>query len=95
MDGLSESLKEQLVTIIRQEYENCDFLPAAAQLLTGRIKLLCEEVAMGKPSFTQLRDSIGEIGIFLSNTEKRLSEVEDCYTKLVEALADEKNPAGS
>lgn len=95
MSGVSESLKQELVTIIRQEYENCDFLPAAAQLLTGKIKLLCDDVADGKLGFTQLRDSVGEIGIFLSNTEKRLSEVEDCYTKLVEALANEKKTADS
>jgi hypothetical protein len=33
-----------------------------------------------------MRDTIGELGLYISNLERGLNEVEECYTKLVEAL---------
>jgi hypothetical protein len=53
-------LKQKLISIIKKDYEDCQFY------------------------------EIGEVGLFISNSEKRLEEVEECYTKLVEALAEGK-----
>lgn len=87
MAKLSESLKLKLKTIINDDYEECRFVVAAAQLLTNKIHEIAE---MEDADFNHLRDSIGEIGVLISNAEKRLQEVEDCYTKLIETLAEEK-----
>jgi DNA anti-recombination protein RmuC len=57
-------------------------------MLVNKIKDFSQRIQATGTSFEQLRDEIGQIGVFLSNAEKRLQEVEDCYTKLVESLAD-------
>ncbi len=89
MAKLSDSLKIKLKTIISDDYEECRFVVAAAQLLTNKIHEIAK-MQEADAEFEALRDSIGEIGVLISNAEQRLQEAEDCYTKLVEALADEK-----
>jgi hypothetical protein len=90
MAKITDTLKKKLLTILIDDYENCEFFMAASQMLANKIQDAKDLIEKGDTDFTRLRDSIGEIGIFISHTEKRLEEVEDCYTKLVEALADEK-----
>jgi hypothetical protein len=90
MTELSKKLKQKLLAILKDEYEDCRFFMAASNILTNKISDLSETIQNDNLNFNELRDSIGEIGLFLSNTEKRLQEVEDCYTKLVEILAEEK-----
>ena len=84
-------LKQKLVSIIKKDYEECQFYMASTNMLLNKIKdltLLLEQEVL---DFDRLRDEIGGIGIYLSNAEKRLEEVEECYTKLVEALAESKD----
>ncbi len=90
MSKIQHHLKQRMLSIIKDEYEDCSFFTAAAQLLTNKFHNIAEDIQNDKLSFNELRDTIGEIGIFISNTEKRLNEVEECYTKLVEAMADDK-----
>jgi len=90
MAQISNNLKEKLLTIIQSDYEDCQFFVAASQLLVNKIKDLSKTIEQRKIDFEELRDNIGELGIFISNTEKRLEEVEECYTQLVETLSDEK-----
>jgi len=90
MAKISEPLKQKLLTILKNDYEECQFFMAASQLLTNKIHDITDIIENRDPDFNTLRDSIGEIGIFISHTEKRLGEVEECYTKLVEALSEEK-----
>jgi len=52
---------------------------------------LTPEARNQETTFEQLKDEVGQIGIFLGNAEKRLQEVEDCYTRLIDALADNIN----
>lgn len=92
MPKASKKLNRKLLSIIKDDYEECQFFLAESHLLTNKIKALAETIQNQELDFNKLRDSIGEIGIFLSNTEKRLQEVEDCYTKLVDTLAKD-NPA--
>lgn len=87
---ISDTLKQQILSIIRDDYEECQFFMASSNLLTNKIKDIAETVEKQDLEFSKLRDTIGEIGMFINNTEKRLEEVEECYTKLVEALAEEK-----
>ena len=86
----SATLKKRLITIIKDDYEECQFYIASSHMLINKIKDLTEIINQQETDFNKLRDEIGEIGIFISNAEKRLEEVEECYTKLVEALAEEK-----
>ncbi len=87
---ISDSLKSKLLSILHDDYEECQFFMAAANLLTNKMMSVSDTLQNEDIDFTALRDAIGEIGIFLSNAEKRLEEVEECYTKLVEKLAEEK-----
>ena len=91
MKKLPEKLKKRIISIVKEDYEECRFYTAASQLLVNKINDISKSLEQESVDFTAFRDSIGEIGIFVSNAEKRLLEVEECYTKLVEALADEEN----
>ena len=91
MAKITPEAREQLSTIIKTDYEECHFFSASAQLLTNKIKDFSERIQKPETTFEQLKDEVGQIGIFLGNAEKRLQEVEDCYTRLVEALSDTMN----
>jgi len=90
---VSESLKRSLLSILKDDYEECQFFMASSNMLTNKLKEISGMIQGGEADFNKLRDSIGEIGIYISNAEKRLEEVEECYTKLVDALAEEKGKA--
>jgi hypothetical protein len=83
-------LKQKLIAIIKNDYEDCQFYMASTHMLINKIKDLVTLMEKDDVEFDALRDEIGQIGIFLSNSEKRLEEVDQCYTKLVEALAGGK-----
>ena len=93
MAKISKKLKDRLQDILKNEYEDCDFFMAASSMLTHQIKTISEAVQQDSQDFNKLRDEICEIGVHINNVEKRLLEVEDCYTKLVESLAEEKTDA--
>jgi len=88
MAKIPSEIREQIKAIITNDYDDCQFFTASAQMLTNKIKDFLEQSQEPETTFEQLRDDIGQIGIFLSNAEKRLQEVEDCYTKLVETLSE-------
>ncbi len=90
MAELTRQARERLAAIIVNDYEECQFFAASAQMLVNKIKDFSRQIQAQDSSFEQLKDEIGQIGMFLSNAEKRLQEVEDCYTKLVESLSEEK-----
>ena len=90
MPKTTETLKKKLLTILIDDYEKCEFFMAASQILINKLHDVTDIIEKDDTDFNRLRDSIGEVGILISHTEKRLEEVEECYTKLVEALADEK-----
>ena len=90
MTDIPDQLKQKLLTVIHDDYEGCEFLTAASQLLVNKIKTLADAIKDDIHEFNQLRDKIGEIGMCISDAEKSLEEAEACYTKLVEILADNK-----
>lgn len=83
-------LKQKLIAIIKNDYEECQFYQASTQMLINQIKDIVTLMEKDDVEFDTLRDEIGQIGMFLSNSEKRLEEVEQCYTRLVETLAGGK-----
>jgi hypothetical protein len=92
MSKLTSEARAQLASIITTDYEDCHFFAASAQMLVNKIKDFSECAQEEETTFEQLRDEIGQIGVFLGNAEKSLQEVEDCYTKLVESLSDNSKP---
>jgi hypothetical protein len=86
MSTISEQVKHKLNTILIKDYEECQFFFAATHLLKDKIKTIADLVKQDEIDFATLRDTIGELGIYISNIEKGLYQVEECYTKLVEAL---------
>jgi hypothetical protein len=88
MAKVNSEARERLTAIITTDYEECHFFAVSAQMLINKIKDFSERIQEQETTFEQLRDEIGQIGIFLGNAEKRLQEVEDCYTKLVECLSE-------
>jgi hypothetical protein len=90
MPATPDALHQKLLAILRDEYEDCEFFMAASLQLTTKLRSVSEAIRVQGMDFNALRDMIGEIGIFIHNTERRLAEVEDCYTMLVDALASEK-----
>ena len=83
-------LKQKLISIIKKDYEDCQFYMASTNMLLHKIQDISLSLEKDELEFDKLRDEIGEVGLFISNSEKRLEEVEECYTKLVEALAEGK-----
>ncbi len=90
MAGIPTLLKKKLISIIKKDYEECQFYMASTNMLIHKVQDIAASLEKDELDFNKLRDEIGEIGLFISNAEKRLAEVEECYTKLVEALADGK-----
>jgi hypothetical protein len=90
MANTPPALKQKLISIIRTDYEECQFYLASTHLLINQIKDLASFLEKDEVDFDKLRDEIGQIGIFLGNSERRLEEVEQCYTMLVETLAGGK-----
>jgi len=90
MAGIPTLLKKNLISIIKKDYEECQFYMASTNMLIHKIQDIAASLEKDSLDFNTLRDEIGEVGLFISNAEKRLLEVEECYTKLVEALADGK-----
>ncbi|MBN2108737.1 MAG: hypothetical protein JW832_15030 [Deltaproteobacteria bacterium] len=90
MAGIPTQLKKNLLSIIKKDYEECQFYMASTNMLIHKIQNIAASLEKDSLDFNTLRDEIGEVGLFVSNAEKRLLEVEECYTKLVEALADGK-----
>jgi len=86
MSKVASAIKEKLNTILTKDYEACQFFFAAADLLSDRLKNIAELTQQEDIEFNLMRDTIGELGICISNIERGLEEAEECYTRLVEAL---------
>lgn len=86
MSKVASTVKEKLHTIVTKDYEECQFFFAAVDLLGDRLKNITELTQQEEIDFNLMRDTIGELGICISNIERGLEEAEECYTKLVEAL---------
>lgn len=91
MEPISSLLKKHIQNIIRDEYEECKFFIASASMLSHKFTEIARLVEQEQDvDFTRLRDLITELGPLISNAEKRLQDVDECYTKLVEALAADR-----
>ena len=86
MAHVSRNVKDKLHAILIEDYAECQSFFAAASILKDKITNIAALIEKEEIDFNMLRDTIGELGIYIRNIEKGLYEIEDCYTKLVEAL---------
>jgi len=86
-----KSVHQKLLQIIQKEYDNCEWFIISSNEL---MQTLNETITMFKDSsktYEEIKDSIGKIGLGISNVEKCLDGVEECYNRIVEELVNEKN----
>jgi hypothetical protein len=85
----SKTVHQKLLDIIQEDFEGCDWFIIAANDL---MNTLSDIVTMANDSTTSVEkivNSVGKIGIGISNVERCLDGVEDCYNKTVKLLSDE------
>ena len=85
----NEKVHNRLRSIIQDDFEGCEWFIVAANEL---MNTLSDIVTMANDTNTpveKINRAIGKIGIGISNVERCLDGVEDCYNKSVELLSDE------
>ena len=85
----SKTVHQKLLGIIQDDFEGCEWFIVAANEL---MNTLTDIVSMANDSTTsveKITNTIGNIGIGISNVERCLDGVEDCYNKSVKLLSDE------
>jgi uncharacterized protein YerC len=86
-----KSVHQKLLQIIQEEYDNCEWFIISSNEL---MKTLNDTTTMfndRSKTYEEIKDSIGTIGLGIRNVEKCLDGVEECYNRIVEELANEKN----
>lgn len=82
----TRTINKRLLDIIQNDYDGCEWLIISANELMETIN---ETIKMFKDnrSFEDIKNSIGQIGIGISDVEKCLDGVEECYSKMIEELS--------
>ena len=86
-----KSVHQKLLQIIHDEYDDCEWFIISSNEL---MKTLNDTTTMFKDrskTYEEIKDSIGKIGVGIRNVETCLDGVEECYNRIVEELANEKN----
>jgi hypothetical protein len=86
-----KSVHEKLLQIIQDEYDNCEWFIISSNELMKTLNDTTTMFQDRSKTYEELKDSIGKIGLGVSNVEKCLDGVEECYNRIVEELANEKN----
>lgn len=92
----TRSINKALLDIIQNDYDGCEWLIISANELMRTINDTIEMFKDNNRSFEDIKNSIGMIGIGISNVEKCLDGVEECYSKMIEEMStDSKKRSGS
>lgn len=86
------TIHQKLLDIIQDDFEGCEWFIIAANEL---MNTLSDILAMANDSTTpveKINNAIGKIGIGISNVERCLDGVEECYNKSVQLLSDAVSP---
>jgi hypothetical protein len=86
-----KSVHQKLLQIIQDEYDNCEWFIISSNELMKTLNDTTTMFQDRSKTYEELKDSIGKIGLGVSNVEKCLDGVEECYNRIVEELANEKN----
>jgi len=85
----AKSINQKLLHIINNEFDSCEWFIISANELMKTLNATIDMLKDNNKSFDEIKDSIGKIGIGISNVEKCLDGVEECYSKLIEVLSGE------
>ena len=86
------TIHQKLLDIIQDDFEGCEWFIIAANEL---MNTLSDILAMANDSTTpveKITTTIGKIGIGITNVERCLDGVEECYNKSVQLLSDAASP---
>lgn len=86
----TSAIHKRLLDIIQKDYDGCEWLIISANELMGTIHDMIK-MFKDKRSFEDIKNSIGKIGIGISDVEKCLDGVEECYSKMIEELSNDSN----
>jgi hypothetical protein len=85
-------IHQKLLDIIHDDFEGCEWFIIAANELMNTLSDILAMAQDSSTSIEKLTNTIGKIGIGISNVEKCLDGVEECYNKSVKLLTDELSP---
>jgi hypothetical protein len=85
----SKTVHQKLLGIIQDDFEGCEWFIVAANELMNTLSDITSMANDSTTSVEMITDAIGKIGMGISNVERCLDGVEDCYNKSVELLSDE------
>ena len=85
----SKTVHQKLLGIIHDDFEGCEWFIVAANELMNTLSDITSMANDRTTSVEMITDAIGKIGMGISNVERCLDGVEDCYNKSVELLSDE------
>ena len=91
MKKLKKTPHQKLLKILKEDYDGCEWFIISANELMQKLNESMELCKNEQTSLETIKDFIGEIGIGISNVQRCLDGVEDCYSKTVELLGDEIN----
>ena len=84
----TRTIHKRLLGIIQNDYDGCEWLIISANELMETINNTIEMFKDNRP-FDDIKDSIGQIGIGISDVEKCLDGVEECYSRMIEELSND------
>ena len=85
----TRSINKKLLDIIQKDYDSCEWFIITTNELMGTINDTIEMFKDNNRSFEDIKNNIGKIGIEISNVEKSLDGVEECYTKMIEEMSND------
>ena len=85
----TRSINKRLLDIIQNDYDGCEWLIISTNELMGTINDTIEMFKDNNKSFEDIKNSIGKIGIGISDVEKCLDGVEECYSKMIEEMSND------
>ena len=89
MKESKQSTHQKLLKIIEEEYDGCEWFIISANELMQKLNDSMELYKNNQTSLETIKNFVGEIGIGISNVQRCLDGVEDCYSKTVELLSEE------
>ena len=81
--------QQKLLKIIEEDYDGCEWFIISANELMQKLNKSMELCKNNQTSLETIKNFIGEIGLGISNVQRCLDGVEDCYSRTVELLSDE------
>ena len=87
----AKSINQKLLDIFQNDFDGCEWFIISANELMKTLNDTIDMLKENDKPFMEIKDNIGNIGLSIRNVDKCLDGVDECYSKMVEALSDEYN----